>query len=155
MLFSLTEPDVEQVLALNDRFVHFTAPMDAVRLARSAEIGRVEVVRVDGRFAGFVITFRAGSDYDSSNFAWFSERYDDFTYLDRIVLHEDFQRRGLGTLVYDAVERRAAPGLLALEVNVDPPNEPSLSFHRARDFEVVGERDFAGHTVAMMVKKLA
>ena len=62
------------------------------------------MIDVDGAFAGFVITFAAGSAYDGENFAWFSERYDDFCYLDRVVIHEDFRRRGLGSLVYDELE---------------------------------------------------
>ena len=65
---------------------------------------RFDVGDVDGVFAGFVVTFAAGATYDSENFSRFSGRYDDFAYLDRIVLHEDFQRRGLGGCVYDVVE---------------------------------------------------
>ena len=49
--------------------------------------------------------------------------------------------RGLGSQVYDALEARAAEfGRLALEVNIDPPNDASLAFHAGRGFEPVGER---------------
>jgi len=154
VLFEMTDADVEPVLALNERYVHLLAPLDAERLAMLASVGRVDVVRVEDAFAGFVITFRSGADYDSGNYAWFSERYDEFAYLDRIVLHEDFRRRGLGSLVYDEIEARATPGPLTLEVNILPPNEPSLAFHRGRGFEAVGERVIDDHTVTMMVKQL-
>ena len=103
-------------------------------------------------FAGFVITFAAGAAYDGAHFAWFAERYDDYCYLDRIVIHEDFQRRGLGTFVYDELEGSCGRPVFALEVNIDPPNEPSLAFHRARGFAEVGQSDASGHLVALMVE---
>ena len=157
---SLLEPlapaDHEEVLALNERHVELTAPMDLPRLQHLGSAGRVEVFRHGGRFAGFVVTVESGHDFDSENYAWFGERYDAFTYLDRIVVHEDARRLGLGRRVYDEVEARAArtTPLLGLEVNIDPPNEPSLAFHAGRGYEAVGERFIVDHTVAMMVKRL-
>ena len=73
-----------------------------------------------------MITFASGSAYDGENFGWFSERFGDFCYLDRIVIHEDFRRRGLGSEVYDELESSCGRPLFALEVNLDPPNEGSL-----------------------------
>ncbi len=66
------------------------------------------MIEVDGPFAGFVLTFASGAAYDGENFAWFAERYADFCYLDRVVIHEDFRRRGLGSRVYDELEAAAA-----------------------------------------------
>ncbi len=102
------------------------------------------------------MTVASGAAFESENFAWFTERYADFTYLDRIVVHEDARRLGLGRRVYAEVEARTAltAPLLALEVNIDPPNEASLAFHDGRGFEAVGERFIVDHTVAMMVKRL-
>jgi predicted GNAT superfamily acetyltransferase len=155
LLRPLTAPDVAEVLALNERHVELTAPLSADRLAYLGRVGQVERITVDGGFAGFVVTVPSGSSYDGSNFAWFTERYPRFAYLDRIVVHEDVRRQGLASRVYDELELRPATApLLALEVNVDPPNEPSLAFHRGRGFVDVGERDFDGHRVAMLVKRL-
>ena len=156
LLEPLGVADTVQVLALNERHQHLTAPLDADRLWHLAAVGTVEVVRVDGAFAGFVVTVADDAEHDSGNFLWFRERYDAFDYLDRIVVHEDFRRRGLAGRVYDEVETRTArrAPLLTLEVNVDPPNEASLAFHAARGFEPVGQREFDGHTVSMQVKRL-
>jgi predicted GNAT superfamily acetyltransferase len=157
---SLLEPlapaDHDDVLGLNDRHEHLTAPMDRARLRHLDAAGRVEVFRHDGRFAGFVVTAHSGAGFDSENFAWFAERYDDYCYLDRIVVHEDARRLGLARRVYDEVEARAAltVPVLTLEVNIDPPNEASLAFHAGRGYEPVGERFIVDHTVAMMVKRL-
>ncbi len=151
----ITPDDLDAVVGLNERFVHLTAPMDHARLAGFvAASDTAAVIDVDGAFAGFVITFAAGAAYDGAHFAWFAERYDDYCYLDRIVIHEDFQRRGLGTFVYDEVEGGCGRPVLTLEVNIDPPNEPSLAFHRARGFVEVGQSDASGHLVSLMAKRL-
>ncbi|WP_241238268.1 GNAT family N-acetyltransferase [Nocardioides pantholopis] len=154
----ITPADVEAVLALNQRDVVLLSPLDAARLERlRGWADRADVVDVDGEVAGFFLTFGPGTPYDGGNYRWYAERYgEQFYYLDRIVLDPRFRRRGLGGLVYDAVERDAAAySRLALEVNTDPPNEPSLAFHARRGFVQVGERDYGdGTLVAMLVKEL-
>lgn len=154
-LAPLTAADRADVIALNERHVHLTAPMDDARLDHLADVGTVEVMRHDGAFAGFVITVAGDAAYDSDNFGWFAARYDEFHYLDRVVVHEDFRRRGIARLTYDALEARIAARspLLALDVNSDPPNVESLAFHAARGYEKVGERDFRDHRVALLVKR--
>jgi predicted GNAT superfamily acetyltransferase len=152
----ITAEDLDEVVALNDRHVELTAPMDRSRLVELvAAAEHADVIDVDGAFAGFVITFAAGATYDGTHFSWFAERYADYCYLDRIVVHEDFQRRGLGTFAYDELEGSCGRRVFALEVNIDPPNEPSLAFHRARGFTEVGRSDASGHLVSLMVKDLS
>jgi uncharacterized protein len=156
LLAPLTPSERPDVIALNDRHAHLTAPMDDARLGYLTDVGTVEVIRHEDRFAGFVVTMAGDAAYDSGNFGWFAERYDAFGYLDRIVIHEDFRRRGLAGLVYDEVEDRVAQRapLLALDVNSDPPNVESLAFHARRGYQQVGERDFHDHRVALLVKQL-
>jgi predicted GNAT superfamily acetyltransferase len=147
--------DHAEVLALNERNVALLAPMDEARLLQMQSwADTAAVIDVDGSFAGFVLTFAAGSAYDGENFGWFSARFGDFCYLDRIVIHEDFRRQGLGTQVYDELEASCGRPLFALEVNLDPPNEGSLAFHRARDFAEVGQRVSGGHLVSLFLKTL-
>ena len=155
-LAPLTSADRADVIALNERHQHLTAPMDGTRLDYLAGVGTIEVIRHEGRFAGFVVTMAGDAAYDSGNFGWFAERYEAFGYLDRIVVHEDFRRRGLAGRVYDEIEARTAmqAPLLGLDVNSDPPNVESLAFHAARGYERVGERDFGDHRVALLVKRL-
>jgi predicted GNAT superfamily acetyltransferase len=154
----ITPADHPAVLELNERHVELLAPMDDARLVQLVGLAdRACVIEHGGRFAGFVLTFRARSSYDSVNYRWFGERYPDgFYYLDRVVVHEDFRRLGLGSAVYDELENHArgfAP-VFALEVNLDPPNEPSLAFHRKRGYTRVGEQLVDGHLVELMVKPL-
>jgi predicted GNAT superfamily acetyltransferase len=152
----ITPSDVDHVLALNERNVVKLAPLDAARLGEIRDwADRVDVLEVDRSFAGFVVTFGPGTAYDSENYRWFTERFDDFYYLDRIVLHEDFRRRGLGGFVYDDVEETARKhGRLALEVNLVPRNDASLSFHQRRGYVEVGRLGDDDHLVTLMTKEL-
>jgi predicted GNAT superfamily acetyltransferase len=152
----LRDTDIADVLELNLRNVVKLTPMDEARLHELvATADRFDVVDVDGAFAGFVVTFGPGATYDSANYRWFTERHDRFYYLDRIVLHEDFRRRGLGGFVYDEMERVAAPYTrLSLEVNLIPRNDASLAFHEARGYKEVGRLGDDEHLVALMEKSL-
>lgn len=152
----MTPADTDAVIALNQRNVVKLAPLDTDRLAEIQRwADRVDVLDVDGAFAGFVVTFGPGSPYDSDNYRWFTERFDDFYYLDRIVLHEDFRRQGLGGFVYDDVEETARKhGRLALEVNLVPRNDPSLAFHEGRGYVEVGRLGDDEHLVTLMAKEL-
>ncbi len=155
VLRPITAADHAEVLALNEQNVELLAPLDEERLVQlQSWADTAAVIDVDGVFAGFVLTFVAGSAYDGENFGWFSDRFGDFCYLDRIVIHDDFRRRGLGSQVYDELESSCGRPLFALEVNLDPPNEGSLAFHRARDFAEVGQRVSFGHLVSLFLKAL-
>jgi predicted GNAT superfamily acetyltransferase len=153
LLRPITDADVPRVLELNHRHVELLSPMDADRLARlRAWASRADVIVADGEVAGFVLVFSPGSGYDSANYRWFSQRYGDaFDYLDRIVVDDAYRRRGLASAVYDVVEDEAsARGRLVLEVNIEPPNEPSLAFHRGRGYVEVHQLAASGHRVSLM-----
>ena len=153
LLRPITDDDVPRVLELNHRHVELLSPLDADRLSRLQEwASRADVILCDGEVAGFVLVFSPGSDYDSANYRWFASRYgDSFDYLDRIVVDDAYRRRGLASAVYEVVETAAAArGRLVLEVNIEPPNEPSLAFHRGRGYVEVHQLAASGHTVSLM-----
>lgn len=118
------------------------------------------VAEHDGTVGGFCLVLAPGAPYDSGNYLWFSERYADFVYLDRIAIAPAFQRRGLGRAMYAEVERLAADGRpgashFTLEVNVRPRNDTSLAFHDALGFVEVGRRETEyDATVSLMAKPL-
>lgn len=149
--------DHDTVLAWNAEHVELLSPLDEERL--DALLGWCDlgcVINHGGHDVGFVFTFAAGSAYDSANFAWFAQRYDAFYYLDRIVVDASLRRTGIAGRVYDQVEARAREvgPVMCLEVNLEPPNEPSLEFHRRRGYVEVGQDLATGHLVSLMVKEL-
>ena len=154
----ITEADVPVVLALNHRFVDLHSPLDAERLLWRADLAEhADVVDLEDRVVGFVLTMAPGSEYDSDNYRWHAQRFDDaFYYLDRIVIAEEMRRRGLAGFVYDAMEDVARRfGRMTLEVNVDPPNHGSLAFHQQRGYVEVGRLGEPGHVVGLMAKELS
>lgn len=154
----LTVDDLAAVLDINETNVHLLAPMDEGELRwflddATLALGAV----VDDELVGFVLVLAPGLDYPSRNYAWFSGRYEDFLYLDRVAIDERARRQGVGTAIYDAVERAAAErGVpLLLEVNLQPINQPSLAFHAGRGFAEVGtlEHDGGAKVVQLLAKE--
>lgn len=110
---------------------------------------------VGSELVGFCLVMPPGLEYASSNYRWFDERYDDFVYLDRVGLRAEHQGRGYGAALYAEVERLAQATWFTLEVNVRPPNEGSIRFHRRLGFSEVGQQmSSSGKLVSLMAKRL-
>ncbi len=157
VLRPITPADHAAVLAWNQAHVELLAPLDQARLEELVTASdTAAVITHAGLDVGFVITFAAGAGIEGPNYRWFSERHRSFLYLDRIVVDTVARRSGVASRVYDAIEARAAElgPVLCLEVNLDPPNEPSLAFHRARGFVEVGRQEANGHLVSLLEKDL-
>lgn len=150
--------DAEAVLALNQANLDAVATLDTARLAWL--VGMADMCLVaeadGGQVVGFTIVLTPGTAYDSINYRWFRERLGDFSYLDRVVVSPDHRRSGIGSAIYDAAEERARErGLMALEVYVEPPNGPSIEFHRRRDYVEMGRLPQGnGKVSSMLVKQL-
>lgn len=157
LLRPITDADHEAVLAWNEEHVELLSPLDEPGLdALLGVADTAAIIRNGEHDAGFVITVPAGAEYDSPNYQWFAERHDHFGYLDRVVVDESARRTGLAGQVYDVLEARAAEiaPVFCLEVNIDPPNKPSLAFHRGRGFAEVGRMPAGDHEIALMEKQL-
>ena len=152
----LRATDLDAALAINEANVPEVGSISMERLEfLVAESACSLVVDVGGTVAGFCIVLGTDSTYESVNYRWFMDRYTDAMYLDRVAFTDEFRGQGLGTALYDEVHEfvRRVPGMnrWTLEVNADPPNVPSLSFHRARGFVEVGRQPTPyGITVSLM-----
>lgn len=162
MKFRAYQPDDLPVIhAINQAEVPAVGEETASALDRIAAESTITIVaEVDGDIGGFCLVLGPGADYASLNYAWFSERYNDFVYLDRVAISPAFQRRGIGRAMYAEVERLAADHHptatdFVLEVNLEPRNEASLDFHAELDFVEVGQLEGDdGKVVSMMSKSL-
>jgi predicted GNAT superfamily acetyltransferase len=154
---AMTDADVDTVLALNEESVAALVPMPAADLAKFRGLTtHAMVCEVDGAVAGFAIAYAPGAAYDSVNYLWHAERFDDFLYLDRIAVSTAHRRRGIATAIYDAMEETARPhGRMVCEIYSDPPNEVSIAFHTSRGYREIGHQMLSdGHEVVMMEKPL-
>ena len=149
--------DIETCVELNNGSVPAVSETDAERLrALVAESLLSLVAEDDGDIVGFCVNFGPGATYSSVNYRWFCERYDDFAYLDRIVVAPSARNLGIGAALYAAVEQHIAgtPWLLC-EVNLRPRNDGSLRFHERIGFVEVGQQETPyGVLVSMLAKDL-
>lgn len=151
--------DTPTIVALNEAVVAVTSPMDAARFLYLLEVSDFCIVaEEDGAVIGFVIAMQNGAAYENANFEWFSERLNRFVYIDRIVIGENGRGKGLGKQLYAHVAAAAkADGrlVMAAEMDLVPPNEGSLGFHRKNGFFGLGERTYdTGKVVSMQIKGL-
>ena len=103
---------------------------------------------------GFIICMREGSAYGSENYKFFTKRLKKFLYVDRVAIDEHHRRAGLGKAIYEEIFIKASNDNLpiALEVNTQPVNQPSLNFHEKMGFDQIGAKEFDDHSVAYFVK---
>ena len=155
----ISQDDLEEVWHLNDESVPHVSRIDRNEMAWFAEHAQYfRVVRREADLAGFLIGLRPGLAYASPNYRWFSERYQDFGYIDRVAVAPSARRLGVATLLYKdfaaALDDGAA--VMTCEVNIRPANESSMRYHRQFGFAEVGTQQTEGgkKKVALMEMRL-
>jgi len=154
--------DYDALLTMNTAAVPAVNQIDRdllEKLHRQAEILLVARESAASRSpAGFLLALNEQADYGSPNFLYFRDRYPSFAYVDRVVVDTRVRGQGIGERLYQALfEHRRNQGLITCEVNVEPPNPGSLSFHQRMGFRAVDEQATEGGTkrVALMVLTLS
>lgn len=154
-----TPEDAAAIVELNNAAVPAVNFIDAELLGRIAALASwYRVAEDEEGIVGFVLCIPSGREYWSGNYRWFSERYDSFLYLDRVVVAERTRGRGVGEALYEEMHAYAASGWprVTLEVNLRPPNPGSDRFHRRLGYEAVGEREYEdGHGAVTLYVRTA
>ena len=153
------EHELDSVLALNNNAGLAILPLDSAKVRRFYETAEYfRVAERDGNLAGFLVGFGSGAAHDSSNFAWFGERYPQFFYIDRIVVASRRRGGGVGRAFYADVQSFAELRYpqLACEVFLDHGADPALLFHGSFGFREVGQNVMAEAEVraSMLMKEL-
>ena len=150
---------LETVLALNESEVPHLGKVDFDQMtwfANNASYFRVAMA--DDRVAAFLVGLRPGSSYQSPNYRWFCDRYEDFAYVDRVAVAADFRRHGLASRLYEdfATTVPATVSVMTCEVNIRPPNDESMRFHQRLGFRQVGTQSTENgrKEVALLAKPL-
>jgi uncharacterized protein len=114
------------------------------------------LVLLDGQTAGIIVVLNEHCGYDSDYYRWFTDRYENFLYIDRIVVAAWARGKGVAKQIYQMVEQTAQEYELAIVADVysEPPNVPSLKFHEAMGYKIIGTAYMADQkkTVAKFMK---
>lgn len=151
-----TPADLPRLLELNNDAVPAVGELTMPELEDLVGMASLVVIaEVDGAVAGFALGLGPGAAYASENYRYFADRFDDFHYLDRIIVAPAYFRRGIGSQLYDEVEARCGTPVLVCEVNLKPRNDQSLAFHERRGFRQIDTQDTkGGKTVSLLRKDL-
>ena len=144
MIRDANPADAPAILALNLESEALMSPMDALRFAQLRDMAAyLRVAEDESGVAAFLLAFREGTDYDSPNYRWFTERYERFLYVDRIAVAADRQGRGLGPALYanlfDFARAHEIPRVVCEFYSV-PLNLPSQRFHARAGFSEIGSQ---------------
>ena len=104
------------------------------------------------KLIAFLILMDEKSSYQSANYGFFKFRYKQFNYIDRVAVSSQYQRKGIGTYLYNQITTLTKSQKLCCEVNTVPMNKSSFDFHHKLGFKVIEERPFGDKKVAMMMK---
>ena len=102
---------------------------------------------------GFVICLRENTNYQSINYKFFQKRHNKFFYIDRIAIANKYQSSGIGSILYNKLLSIKVKFNIPIcaEVNIDPPNELSINFHRKHGFSEITESTLKeGYSVVYM-----
>ncbi len=148
--------ELRAIFKLNQLNTPEVGPLESIEhLKKLIELSAYNLLMLhDKEIIGFIICMREGSSYGSENYKFFKKRLNKFLYVDRVAIDESHRRLGLGNLIYEDIFVHANNENLpiALEVNTQPVNQPSLDFHEKMGFERIGRRDFDDHSVAYFLK---
>ncbi|WJG09794.1 GNAT family N-acetyltransferase [Aliiglaciecola sp. LCG003] len=146
---NVNKADYAQIKQLNDEFVHFTSPMDIARISQLDQwacyhkvVERKPLARDESKLLGFLLAMPGACQYDSENYQWFNRRYNDFIYVDRIVIRSQEQSSGLGHKLYEELfqfARQQHIAAICCEYNLVPENRASERFHQSFGFQPGGQ----------------
>lgn len=144
--------DLEAVAALNAGASPAVNLLDAAELADLYEMCDVALVATnhDRELIAFLLSLGMGQPYGSENYRWFEDRGVRHQYIDRIVVAPSAKGSGVGRALYESVFERArerGANEVTTEVQLNPPNPGSVTFHEHLGFQRVAEQHTRGGTV--------
>jgi uncharacterized protein len=153
------EHELDSVLALNNAAGQTILPLDTARIRFFFDhAAYFRVAEVDGLLAGFLIGLTSEAPHDSPNFLWFRERYDEFLYIDRIVVASSRRGTGLGRVFYADLQSFAEVRTprIACEVFLENGNDVALLFHGTFGFHEAGQQLMPGidQRVSLLIKEM-
>lgn len=143
--------DVVAAVGLNNAAVPAVNALDEGSFGELLEMSdRSWAIDHDGGLGALLVTFGPGAAYRSANYLRLSALYNNFLYVDRVVVSPALWRRGLAAGLYETLIKHAREQRrerLLCEVNVEPPNPRSVAFHEANGWHAIGDYEHEPHKV--------
>ena len=151
--------EIPLVRALNNAAVPHVNALPLAEMHRFIHASAYFRVAVRSRtLLGFLVGFRPGAQYESENYLWFQARYDDFIYIDRIVVAPEAAGQGVAKALYADLGNVMSGSVAAMtcEVNIKPENPVSMEMHRKLGFREIGQQETGGgeKRVSLLRKEL-
>lgn len=138
----IEKKDYQKIVEINAAVVQHTSPMDESWLDELIGYSNYAILaESNDEIAGFLFSMGPNKPYINANYKWFTDRYTNLLYIDRIAVNPDYIGKGVGSELYKNVfEFAKKEGFKALgcEINIVPPNKPSTLFHKKHGFKEVG-----------------
>jgi uncharacterized protein len=153
-LTPITAADEAAILELNNAHEVELSRLDGARLRHL--LAAAYHARMAPQGVAFLIAFAPDADYDGVHFSWLRDRFDDFVYVDRVVVSSEARGRGIARALYaDLFQRAQSDGhsMICCEVNVDPPNPASDAFHASLGFQEIGRASMANGKIVRYFTK--
>ena len=151
IIADITPKHFDQILKINAEFVHWLAPLDRDELIYI--LSKANYAKQINNAQAILIGYGSDTDYpEHENLAWLRARFNNFFYIDRIIIDPASQGRGLAKTFYQDFEihaRNAGYTALTCEVNTLPDNPRSHQFHEAFGFHACGNRDIPNNGKAL------
>ncbi|MEM7663295.1 MAG: GNAT family N-acetyltransferase [Pseudomonadota bacterium] len=150
--------DLPALHAINEASTPGVSSVPEDLLAKIIDLGDCAVaVDDENKPLGFLLAVPDTTAYKGKNYAWFTERYESFVYVDRVAIAPAARGRAIGQQLYAyAFETFAGQvPLIGCEVNSVPPNPGSLRFHQRMGFKEVGTQTFTqDYAVTYLARRL-
>ncbi|GHB25488.1 GNAT family acetyltransferase [Pseudovibrio japonicus] len=143
---SFIADDLSWTHALNEE--HAIELSSLTRGGFTGLIDKATYVRVAEKEAGLLIAYDQDGENSSINFKWFCADYQNFLYVDRIVISKAARGLGIARKLYSDLFNFAKENgyeRIVCEVNSAPPNPASDAFHASLGFQIVGEAELEGN----------
>lgn len=139
-----------KILRINEEFVHWLAPLDEDGLTDLLGLAHYKKQIDDA--AGVLIGYAHDVAYDHKNLKWLRARFEQFYYIDRIIIGAEGQGKGYGRQLYadfEAEARQRGLPRLVCEVNVRPNNPGSHKFHESLGFKALADVDYPAYDATL------
>jgi predicted GNAT superfamily acetyltransferase len=133
--------DATAILLLNNANAKETSVLDDAGLKTLLDMAFYARGIDHGRTA-FLIALEDSAAYVNPNFAWFKASRESFVYIDRVIVSISARGQGIARVLYEdllAAAKRRGHDRVVCEVNIEPPNPVSETFHVAMGFEAIGQ----------------